>query len=247
MPNKTNRTNEVNVMEEAEKSGFEKTEHRFKEVLQNWKASHPDEANDWGGPAWEDCHHPGRAAAIFAVARSEACSFSASLHQAENKLESPIEYAVLLALLWYASTDMAWTITFEERCDRWPGAGLLSIQPQADLGDYRVDFLLTIQRYDIRTTRYKQESLKLYSVPLIIECDGHEYHEKTKEQARRDKERDRTLQSLGFPVFRFTGSEIWSNSLRCAEQACNHLEQQLTLRIEEVWRAKGIHPDQIGN
>lgn len=53
---------------------------------------------------------------------------------------------------------------------------------------------------------------------FIIECDGHDYHEKTKEQAKRDKSRDRDLQSLGYRVIRFTGSEIWDDSWRCVNQ-----------------------------
>ena len=48
---------------------------------------------------------------------------------------------------------------------------------------------------------------------IIFEADGHDFHEKTKEQAKHDKERDRFLQSLGCKIYRFTGSEIYSNTL----------------------------------
>ncbi len=61
------------------------------------------------------------------------------------------------------------------------------------------------------------------SVNLIIECDGHDFHEKTKKQAARDKRRDRTLQSSGYKVFRFTGTEITRDSLSCAEEVFNAL------------------------
>lgn len=81
------------------------------------------------------------------------------------------------------------------------------LTPQAVIGPYRVDFLL---RLPVRGAQ---------SVDVVIECDGHDFHERTKHQARRDKARDRYLESLGYRVVRFAGSEIWANPLRCAEQA----------------------------
>jgi very-short-patch-repair endonuclease len=47
-------------------------------------------------------------------------------------------------------------------------------------------------------------------------CDGHEFHERSKLQASRDKGRDRALLIGGNPVMRFTGSEIWKDTTRCA-------------------------------
>lgn len=54
---------------------------------------------------------------------------------------------------------------------------------------------------------------------MVIECDGHEFHERTKEQARRDRERDRFLQSIGYLVFRYTGAEIWADVFERADEA----------------------------
>ncbi len=58
------------------------------------------------------------------------------------------------------------------------------------------------------------------NLPLLIavECDGHDFHEKTKEQAAHDKKRDRFLVSQGIIVMRFTGSEIWADPLQCANE-----------------------------
>ena len=58
----------------------------------------------------------------------------------------------------------------------------------------RADFLLYLESKDTK---------------IIIECDGHDFHEKTKEQARKDKQRDRFLIQNGFFVLRYTGSEIF--------------------------------------
>ena len=66
------------------------------------------------------------------------------------------------------------------------------------------------------------------SSKLIVECDGYEFHDRTKQQAQRDKSRDRDLQSLGVPVF-FTGSEIWADPFKCATAA---LDQLVSVAIE---------------
>lgn len=64
---------------------------------------------------------------------------------------------------------------------------------------------------------------------IVVECDGHAFHERTKEQAARDRSRDRALQERGFVVYRFTGSEIYRDPGRCAKEV---LEKAF-----EFWRA----------
>jgi very-short-patch-repair endonuclease len=69
---------------------------------------------------------------------------------------------------------------------------------QLVVGKYRLDFALYVRG-------------DLYD----IELDGHEFHERTKEQAQRDKSRDRELTSSGWRVLRFTGSEIHRDVKKC--------------------------------
>lgn len=45
-------------------------------------------------------------------------------------------------------------------------------------------------------------------VKLCVYTDGHTYHERTEEQAQRDKRIDRKLQELGYQVLRFTGKDV---------------------------------------
>lgn len=89
----------------------------------------------------------------------------------------------------------------------WRPNYFASAAPQVKIDNYRVDFLI-LHRKGISDVG-----------GVVVECDGHEFHEKTKEQAARDKARDRHLQENGFKVFRFTGSEIWKDPLECAESA----------------------------
>jgi protein containing DUF559 len=72
----------------------------------------------------------------------------------------------------------------------------INFSPQEKIGCYRVDFVVEASFSDDK---------------VIIECDGHDFHEKTKQQAKHDKERDRYLISLGYKVLRYTGSEIYND------------------------------------
>lgn len=69
---------------------------------------------------------------------------------------------------------------------------------------------------------------------LAIECDGHDYHERTKEQAARDKSRDRALVAAGFSVLRFTGSEIWHRPDQCVDEICEVLGNEFQRRCEYI-------------
>lgn len=54
---------------------------------------------------------------------------------------------------------------------------------------------------------------------LVVECDGHEFHQKTKEQVSRDNERDMNLKMNGYDVIHFSGSQIYNDPLKCAFEA----------------------------
>lgn len=87
----------------------------------------------------------------------------------------------------------------------------LIVCPQFQIGDYRVDFL-------IHAMDMKKSGEKRVWRSLVVECDGHQFHERTKEQAAKDRSRDRWLTGKDFDVFRFTGSELWKDPWACAEQ-----------------------------
>lgn len=88
---------------------------------------------------------------------------------------------------------------------------VLGLTPQTiikvDNKNYRVDFLMEI------AFKYNQEYEDLISI--VIECDGYDFHQKTKEQVQKDYERDRLLQMEGYYVLRFSGSEIYNDLAKC--------------------------------
>jgi len=102
------------------------------------------------------------------------------------------------------------------------------IGTQVPIGDYRVDFII------LRAARPSFPGPLIISPVVIVECDGHDFHERTKEQASRDKERDRVLQCMGYNVLRFTGSEIWRDVNSCAEQVDWFLEESISRSIASI-------------
>lgn len=87
----------------------------------------------------------------------------------------------------------------------------LYVECQADVGGWRADFLIQVwDRFDTNDKPVWRS--------LIVECDGHEFHERTRDQAARDRSRDRLAQLNGAEIFRFTGSELWRDPVGCASQ-----------------------------
>lgn len=108
-----------------------------------------------------------------------------------NKVTSPIEQIFLME--WH----------FLRVDDRHR----VTIKPQRKLEldnqTYKIDFM--VESTDGKTK-------------IAIEIDGHEFHEKTPQQAQRDRERERSIVRHGYTIFRFTGSEVFRNARKCAEE-----------------------------
>jgi very-short-patch-repair endonuclease len=79
-------------------------------------------------------------------------------------------------------------------------------------------FRMLPSRYVVDLFFYETFSSGFFTKGIVVECDGHDFHEKTKEQVRRDKARDRWLQIQGYPVMRFSGSEIYRDSEACCKE-----------------------------
>jgi hypothetical protein len=120
--------------------------------------------------------------------------------------ESPIEVmlgsAIAMADLFddYGSPKIIICSQGEEEAHYGPEARLLI--PQYKIDGYRLDFVL-----------------KEPPFMVAIECDGHDFHERTKQQAARDRQKDRAIQHGGMHILRFTGSEINRDPSGCAHQA----------------------------
>lgn len=101
----------------------------------------------------------------------------------------------------------------------------LSVWFQAPVGRYRADFLICAS-HDRGGYAWG-----------AIECDGHDHHDLTKDQAQRDRARDRFFQSQGIIILRYTGSEIWRAPLLVVFEAVNLLMNRAAEPSARRWGA----------
>lgn len=133
--------------------------------------------------------------------------------------QSPIEEAFLAAFKFHgvvnSYTPIVGLPTSEQVAEATKTGSLhMFIVPQWPVENYRADFLVGFAC----DGSHRQTS-------IIVELDGHQWHEKTKDQARRDKERDRILNNHVAKVIHFTGSEVFRSPLKCVETAQRMVDQ----------------------
>jgi very-short-patch-repair endonuclease len=78
---------------------------------------------------------------------------------------------------------------------------------------------------------------------VVVECDGHQFHERTPEQASKDRRRIRILHRLGIPVYPFTGTDV----VRSSEESAHEIVEFIDARangMERRWLLdRGIDPE----
>lgn len=126
-----------------------------------------------------------------------------------KRFESPLE-----AAFW-----MWWHVFCERHgADRW----IDLIQQQTVVAkeqNYRLDFVVRPFDWDDFYPRLQAAGLP---VPRIgVELDGHDFHERTKEQVAKRNARDRHLLSEGWLIFHYSGSEFVKDPRECVEQVVN--------------------------
>lgn len=133
-----------------------------------------------------------------------SCEFDLSLKSSLIDCESPIEQLLSIELA---------NIQLENINLYNPYIDVVAIEKQKELNvngkKYRVDFLITVI--------YKNQEEKKY----VIECDGYEFHQKTKQQVENDNKRQRNLQKEGYEIIRFSGTEIYHKPYQCAIEIKN--------------------------
>jgi|SRR5579859_3185736 len=138
--------------------------------------------------------------------------------------ESPIELATVFAL-GIVGLDVFDAVTFDLPAGvsgNTDGDTVLRIKPQAQIEQYRVDFLLTLVAY-----QDTGEGVVISQKQLVVECDGSDFHDSTVEQLIRDRRRDRQLQMRGFDVFRYSGAEIWKDCFAVARETVLFLKNSI--------------------
>jgi len=137
------------------------------------------------------------------IAKAYKCVLVKKLQEAEQQAGkgfTPIERLFFIAAVFYLEN---WPREFPK--DTW-----LECQPKLFLPPNelqktaQVDFFLFCYEGDAK---------------LAIELDGHEFHQKTKEQAARDNRKTQLIMEQGIQVVRFSGSEVFRDPFSCVKQA----------------------------
>lgn len=85
------------------------------------------------------------------------------------------------------------------------GDGLF-ITPQYQIAKYRADFLLS----------QSGNGPEGFYTPVIVELDGHQFHDRDKRQRSYEKARDRHFVKEGYRVVHYTGSDVVADPFKVA-------------------------------
>ena len=103
----------------------------------------------------------------------------------------------------------------DQRLPKWLRfAPCVLFTPQAQIGKFKVDFLL-------EANWPPEWHRNVVFSPVIVELDGHDFHDKDKHQRAYEKGRDRFLVRAGYRVLHYTGSEVAADPYKCAHEALN--------------------------
>lgn len=124
-----------------------------------------------------------------------------------GKITSPIEQLFFIAIKAFGrSIGVSVSQTpFEDDRRRYLG---IYLDAQEKIGKYSVDFLVTSTK-GFRSTQ---------ALPLIVELDGHAFHDRNKAQRSYEKARDRFFVKHGYRVLHYTGSDVVANPYRIAHE-----------------------------
>lgn len=151
-----------------------------------------------------------------------------------KKLESPIERKFFITAIHYLTSEFPILYVGEEEdsfaliyFDQAP-AGLypefgLKIIPQKRFNFDGKTFIA-----DFSFEKYfpgKDHS----EILCIVELDGHDFHNRTKDQVCRDKKRDRAFLNNNIFTFRFSGSEVFKKCESCISEMESFLTKSLKL------------------
>lgn len=192
------------------------------EAVKDLDSSHPDdpELTQYADPLGPVVQMAGKAIAAMFLDHwySQLC---------RRAFDSPLERVLYLAFLVYC--EQCGDCVRNHYCDGGqhheepPLSGAneqYGICVQHGIGQYRADLFITAY-YRVRGADGAEDSQIVRHA--VVEVDGHDFHEKTKAQAKHDKQRDRQLQAHGYPVYRFTGSEVYSDPFACAGEVIRAL------------------------
>lgn len=132
--------------------------------------------------------------------------FLSGLTHRSTVTASPIEQ------LFYAAWELLDPV-MGQRCDGFSLILTPQVQVETHGHAYRLDFAVTY------VSQAEQHVIEDAAFPRIgIELDGHDFHERTREQVELRNRRDRHLAAAGWKVFHYAGSEVRRSPGQCVSE-----------------------------
>ena len=169
-----------------------------------------------------------RCANIYGNFKSECFNINTWAFIQDSDISSPIEQMLLSALLLIKETSEFHNADPED-FDEYTKLHGVDIFPQHKIDKFRVDFYLTC--YNRFKINKKTKETSGYSKTLIVELDSQQFHERTEQERRYEKMRERLLVSKGYKIFRYTGKEITDDPLKVALEIFVYLTE---MNIEDL-------------
>lgn len=134
------------------------------------------------------------------------------------RTDSPLE---TIFGIWWRAAAMAGEINGDVYCVP---------QVEVSVGEktYRIDFVV----HPDPTLEYRARLVGIAPKKIGVELDGHDFHERTREQVDYRNRRDRDLASDGWLVLHFSGSELNRDPLGCIKAVWAAGEQALGWELE---------------
>lgn len=156
-------------------------------------------------------------------------------------VESPIEMVLGQAIFdilnnfydrWkcWVYSELEYTALIESKKTEYFGS--FALVPQLNVPDIgRLDFAIFIP------------GLSKTLPMVVVECDGHDFHERTVQQASSDRRRDRKLQHCGIPILRFTGTDVVRGSTEFAQEIADFIDLHAGEKEHRWFQDNGIDID----
>ena len=113
---------------------------------------------------------------------------------------------------------------------------IVSILREEDMHNFSVDMH---PQYEINISKNKYYADFLVradmfenDVSFVVECDGYAFHQKTKQQVKCDNEREYNIKLAGYDVLRFSGTQIYEDSFKCANDIVDYMIQKIELELK---------------
>jgi very-short-patch-repair endonuclease len=144
----------------------------------------------------------------------------------KERLNSPMELALAEAFEQCGNFRPRQPDSHEWEIGDWPDA-FLTLLAQPPWHRYRCDFGIA---------SHFPDDLDQMPFQVVVEVDGHDFHERTREQAAHDRRRDRLMTAAGTKVFRFTGSEVYRDAIGCAAEVLEYVSKIQQENLSGHWR-----------